>query len=76
MQNGFRFSRRWMRLLGISLITLSLMLYGAIFLLPFLPFSGKERLVAVPALVVLGEERFGAAVCFWEPRLWLVTGAG
>ena len=59
MQNGFRFSRRWMRLLGISLITLSLMLYGAIFLLPFLPFSGKERLVAVPALVVLGE------VAFW-----------
>jgi hypothetical protein len=48
-----------MRLLGISLIALSVMLYGAIFLLPFLPFSGKERLAAVPVLVILGE------VAFW-----------
>jgi hypothetical protein len=59
VKDGFRFSRRWTRSIGISLIVLSVMLYGAIFLLPLLPFSGKERLAAVPVLVVLGE------VAFW-----------
>ena len=59
MKKGFRFSRRWTRSIGISLIVLSAMLYGAILLLPFLPFSGKARLAAVPVLVILGE------VAFW-----------
>ena len=59
MKDGFRFSRRWTRSIGISLIVLSAMLYAAILLLPLLPFSGKERLAAVPVLVILGE------VAFW-----------
>ena len=56
---GSGFPDRWTRSIGISLIVLSVMLYGAILLLPFLPFSGKVRLAAVPVLVILGE------VAFW-----------
>ena len=59
MKEGFRFSRRWTRSIGISLIVLSVILYGAILLLPFLPSIGQARLVAVPVLVILGE------VAFW-----------
>ena len=59
MKDGFRFSNRWTRSIGISLIVFSVMLYGVILLLPLLPFSGKERLAAVPVLVILGE------VAFW-----------
>jgi hypothetical protein len=59
VKDGFRFSRRWTRSIGISLIAVSVILYGAILLLPFLPSSGKARLAAVPVLVILGE------VAFW-----------
>ena len=45
--------------MGISLIVLSVMLYGAILLLPFLSLPGKARLGAAPILVILGE------VAFW-----------
>ena len=55
--------------IGISLIVLSVMLYGAILLLPLLPFSGKERLAAVPVLVILGE------VAFWGSGA-LIGGRG
>jgi hypothetical protein len=59
VKDGFQFSRRWTRSIGISLIALSVILYGAILLLPFLPTSGSAKLAAVPVLVILGE------VAFW-----------
>ena len=56
---GPRFPRRWARPIGIGLMAFSWLPYGAIFLLPFLPFPEEEELAAVPVLFVISE------IAFW-----------
>lgn len=48
----------WSKRLGILLVVLSFVLYGLIFVLPFLPLSGPAKLAAVPVLALLGELTF------------------
>lgn len=48
----------WQRWGGIGLIALSFLLYGGLFLLPFLPLTTQNKLALSPALIVLGESSF------------------
>lgn len=74
----------WSRLIGISLVVLSLIFYGLIPLLPFFPLTASQKIAAIPALAVFGESAFwiggvllGKEVVsryrqYLNPRKWFV----
>lgn len=47
--------KRW---LGLTLIALSFIFYGGLFLVPFFPFSGENKIILSPLLVICGEASF------------------
>jgi hypothetical protein len=48
---------KW-RTVGITLVVLSFILYGALFLVPFIPVSGAAKVGISTALIVFGEITF------------------
>lgn len=56
-RNGV-FSGRWLRRLGIFLVILSCIFYGALLLVPFVPYSPGTKVIISSALVIMGEASF------------------
>ncbi|NYT02588.1 MAG: transporter suffix domain-containing protein [Methanosarcinales archaeon] len=56
-QLGEGSTRRW-RMLGLVLVVLSFLLYGAVLLAPFLPVSLQRRAALTVMLVISGEAAF------------------
>lgn len=50
-------SPKW-RTVGISLVVISFVLYGCLFLVPFIPVSGAAKVGISTALIVTGEITF------------------
>lgn len=42
----------------MTLIALSFIFYGGLFLVPFVPFSGENKIMLSPLLVICGEASF------------------
>jgi hypothetical protein len=55
----------WSKRIGIFLVVMSVVFYGLIPVLPFLPLSTPTKIAAAPALVLLGE------LVFWPGGLLL-----
>jgi hypothetical protein len=49
---------RWPRIVGIALVGLSFVLYGALIAVPFLPLSLEGKVAVSSALVISGEASF------------------
>ncbi|MCL5289528.1 MAG: transporter suffix domain-containing protein [Firmicutes bacterium] len=51
-------SRSWLKKVGISLVILSCVFYGALLLVPFTPLSNEYKSIYILILVILGEASF------------------
>lgn len=55
ISHGSNSLKRW---LGLTLISLSFIFYGGLSLVPFVPFSAKNKIVLSSLLVISGEASF------------------
>ncbi len=51
-------SRSWLKKVGISLVILSCVFYGALLLVPFTPYTVSTKAIISSILVILGEASF------------------